>query len=47
VACIILALDYLNSDGIMHRDLTPENLLIDEEGYLKVCDLALASHWSS
>ena len=37
-ANLLLALDYLNSRQVCHRDLKPDNIIIDEKGYLKVID---------
>jgi serine/threonine protein kinase len=39
---IILAIGYLHSKRIMHRDLKLENVLVDEDGYLKIIDYGLA-----
>lgn len=41
-AQIILAVGYLHSKGIMHRDLKLENILVEQSGYLKIIDYGLA-----
>jgi serine/threonine protein kinase len=41
-ACVISAFEYMHSKNIVYRDLKPENLLIDREGYLKVTDFGFA-----
>ena len=38
MAILFVALDYLNSRNICHRDLKPDNIIIDERGYLKIID---------
>lgn len=37
-----MAVGYLHSRGIMHRDLKLENILVDNTGYLKIIDYGLA-----
>jgi len=41
-AQIVLAFEYLHYLDLIYRDLKPENLLIDNHGYLKVTDFGFA-----
>lgn len=41
-ANVILAFKYMHTKGIGYRDLKPENLLLDEVGYVKVIDFGFA-----
>ncbi|MCO5573685.1 hypothetical protein L7F22_027459 [Adiantum nelumboides] len=37
---------YCHSHGVMHRDLKPQNLLLDKKGLLKIGDLGLSRSFS-
>jgi serine/threonine protein kinase len=37
-----LALAYLHSKNVIYRDIKPENILIDEDGYLALTDFGMA-----
>ncbi|XP_053492830.1 serine/threonine-protein kinase greatwall isoform X2 [Ictalurus furcatus] len=39
---VALALDYLHRHGIIHRDLKPDNMLVSNEGHIKLTDFGLS-----
>lgn len=39
---LLLGINFCHSQGIMHRDLKPQNLLINRYGQLKIADFGLA-----
>ena len=41
-ACVEDALTYMHELNVLYRDLKPENLLIDREGFIKVVDFGFA-----
>jgi serine/threonine protein kinase len=42
IAEMVLALEHLTSVGVAHRDVKPENTLLDNEGHLRLSDFGLA-----
>jgi len=40
--CVVLAFEYMHSSNTLYRDLKPENLLVDKDGYIKVTDFGFA-----
>ena len=39
---ITLSLEYIHQNNIIHRDVKPENLVLDENGYIRLTDFGIA-----
>ena len=42
ISNLILSLEYIHSQKIIHRDVKPENLVLDSKGYVRLTDFGVA-----
>jgi serine/threonine-protein kinase len=46
-ASVCEALDYIHSHGVVHRDMKPENIMVDSEDRIKLIDFGIAANEGS
>ena len=42
IACMIHSLEYVHQNNVIHRDVKPENLILDDKGYVHLTDFGIA-----
>jgi len=42
IGALMLAIEYLHMNSIIYRDIKPENIMVDETGFLKLIDMGTA-----
>jgi len=45
VSEIASVINYLHTKGYVHRDIKPDNVLIDKSGHIKLCDFGSAAYY--
>ena len=45
--CIMISIEYLHSNGIVYRDIKPENSVVDSNGKVFLIDLGTAKELSA
>ena len=42
MGCLILGLEYMHSQSVIHRVMKPENIIMEENGYLRITDFGIS-----
>jgi serine/threonine protein kinase len=46
IASLVIILQYLHFNQVMHRNITPTNILFDNKGYIRLNDFSIAREFS-
>lgn len=41
-ANIVIGLEYIHANRIIHKDIKPENIVFEENGYVRITDFGIA-----
>ena len=42
LACMVLGLEYMHNQGVIHSDIKPENIVMEDNGYVRITDMGIA-----
>jgi len=42
ISNVVLGLEYLHTNNVIHKDVKPENIVMEESGYVRLTDMGIA-----
>ena len=46
IAWVVAGLEYMHTNRVLHQDIKPENILMGEDGYVKITDMGISRMWT-